>query len=389
MKLLLYTYPDCPYLDLYNALISMGYCVDTLPVTLAELNENPERVMTETKRFMNLGSYDAVVSFLFLPQISDIAEAFSIPYISWVYDSPSYTLLSNAVYNSCNYIFVFDRNQQLHLQEKNIANVYHLPLAVDTARLIRQLGDSPWLHDSSFTASFVGTLYTDENYNLSAVLPDYYKGYVEGLLHSQQIIYGDNFIYDLVSPELAEIMKRYIPVSQGENVNISRQTIYADFLSKELTKRDRIYLLNSLCRHMDVDLFSASDPAVVPAVNYHGYVDYVSEMPVVFATSKINLNFTLRSITSGIPLRALDIMGAGGFLLSNYQPELAEYFIDGEECVLFSSEQDLIDKASYYLHHDAERMQIAQRGCRKIRQEFSYEAQIRKMFQLVGLTRQP
>ena len=57
-------------------------------------------------------------------------------------------------------------------------------------------------------------------------------------------------------------------------------------------------------------------------------------MPLIFRESKINLNITLRSITSGMPLRALDIMGAGGFLLSNYQQELAENYIDGEELVL-------------------------------------------------------
>ena len=38
----------------------------------------------------------------------------------------------------------------------------------------------------------------------------------------------------------------------------------------------------------------------------------------MFANSKVNLNITLRNIKTGIPLRALDIMGAGGFLLTNY-----------------------------------------------------------------------
>lgn len=52
-----------------------------------------------------------------------------------------------------------------------------------------------------------------------------------------------------------------------------------------------------------------------------GAVDYYEVMPHVFKQSKINLNITLRSIQSGMPLRAWDIMGAGGFLLSNYQAD--------------------------------------------------------------------
>lgn len=50
-----------------------------------------------------------------------------------------------------------------------------------------------------------------------------------------------------------------------------------------------------------------------------GILDYYNNMPVVFCNSKINLNISLRTIRNGIPLRAMDIMGAGGFLISNYQ----------------------------------------------------------------------
>lgn len=68
---------------------------------------------------------------------------------------------------------------------------------------------------------------------------------------------------------------------------------------------------------------------------------------------------TLRSIKSGIPQRAFDIMGCGGLLMSNYQPELAEYFIPGEDLVLYDSVDDLIQKIDYYLSHEEERLQIA------------------------------
>ena len=59
------------------------------------------------------------------------------------------------------------------------------------------------------------------------------------------------------------------------------------------------------------------------------YDSPLEELPCVFRYSKLNLNPTLKSIQSGIPLRALDIMGAKGVLLSNFQPELVEYFEDG------------------------------------------------------------
>ena len=99
-------------------------------------------------------------------------------------------------------------------------------------------------------------------------------------------------------------------------------------------------------------------------------------MPSVFYHSKINLNFSLRSITSGIPLRCMDILGANGFLLSNYQPELAEFFSPNEDFVFFESEYDLISKIEYYLSHEKERTEIAYNGWRKIQTNFSYEQQL-------------
>ena len=76
-----------------------------------------------------------------------------------------------------------------------------------------------------------------------------------------------------------------------------------------------------------------------------GIVSYTAEMPDIFHTTKINLNITLRSITSGIPLRAIDILGCGGFLLSNYQPELCEYFTPDVDFVYFEDPDDLAEKS--------------------------------------------
>lgn len=107
-------------------------------------------------------------------------------------------------------------------------------------------------------------------------------------------------------------------------------------------------------------------------------------MPFIFHQSKINLNITLRSILSGIPLRCLDIMGAGGFLLSNYQPELAEYFENGKEMVMYESQYDLLNKIDYYLSHEEEREEIARCGRIKIEKEFSYSKALPKIFDIVN-----
>ena len=115
-----------------------------------------------------------------------------------------------------------------------------------------------------------------------------------------------------------------------------------------------------------------------------GSVDYYSKMPVIFRESKLNLCPTLRSIRSGIPLRALDIMAAGGTLFSNYQTELAEHFEDGVDVIMYSSMDDAIEKAFFYLQNDSIRKQIALNGYQKVKESFNYPKQLTTLFETLA-----
>ncbi|MDE6892976.1 MAG: DUF3880 domain-containing protein, partial [Lachnospiraceae bacterium] len=57
---------------------------------------------------LHANEVQAVVSYDYFPLISMICEINHIPYISWIYDCPLYTLQSKTIANHCNYIFCFD-----------------------------------------------------------------------------------------------------------------------------------------------------------------------------------------------------------------------------------------------------------------------------------------
>lgn len=91
----------------------------------------------------------------------------------------------------------------------------------------------------------------------------------------------------------------------------------------------------------------------------------------------------MRSIKSGIPLRCIDICGAGGFLLSNYQEDMYDIFVPGEDMVVYDSIDDMINKCRYYLSHDTERRQIAQNGYGKVAESHTYDVRFKEMFDIV------
>ena len=88
---------------------------------------------------------------------------------------------------------------------------------------------------------------------------------------------------------------------------------------------------------------------------------------------------TIKPIQTGLPLRIFDILGCGGFLMTNYQSELQNYFDIGIDLETYSSLEELVDKCAYYLSHEQERAQIAQNGYQKVCSMHTYPHRIRTM----------
>ena len=131
-----------------------------------------------------------------------------------------------------------------------------------------------------------------------------------------------------------------------------------------------------------IHLYTHNASLRIPGIRNLGPVEYGAKMSEIFATSKINLNVTLRSILTGIPLRALDIMNAGGFLLSNYQEELCDHFVPGEEFDFYSDYDDLCAKVDYYLSHEKERCGIARAGRQKVQRDFSLSKRLDEILEI-------
>lgn len=371
---------------LHKNLVTMGHQVVLFEGRPKEYDEDP--VFTyEMIRKMTESTCEAVFSYDFFPVVSDICQLRKCLYLAWVFDCPHSTLFSKSVFNEVNRIFSFDRAMYQELVQYGVKNIFHLELAVDTEMFGNQINQAGEIQKKQYQSdlSFVGGMYTGEYnfYDQIKFLPEYVKGYLEGIIASQEKIYGYNFVSELLSEEIMGEMKQYVKFNFGEKYFIPDRNVIANMLNKKVTVLERREVLKLLSKEYNVDLYSGAAVENLSRVNYKGYVDYKTEMPLVFRNSKINLNITLRSITSGIPLRALDIMACGGFLLSNYQPELAENFVDGEELVLYTGMEDLLWKVDYYLKHKEEREKIAKAGYKKIINEFSYQKKLKQLFSLL------
>lgn len=335
------------------------------------------------KQELDTQNYDLVFSVNFFPLVATVCKEKGIPYLSWSYDSPIDEKYASYFEMDTNYICLFDRMEVTRYQNAGYTRVFHFPLAVNTERLEKQLLGVPTPIPYITDVSFVGQLYATKDLDLLLSLSnDYIRGYIESIIQAQLRIYGYNLINDVIPDDLIDALSDIFMKNSEPPMPLPREGFVRSLL-KQVTRRERIFLLEELANYFKVEHFSQSKYSFRAPVLHMPPVDYYKEMPLVFRTSKLNLCPTLRSIQSGIPLRALDILGSGGALFSNYQIELAENFTSDEEVIMYSSMEEAIDKAHFYLANDTLREAIARNGFEKTKKCFDYTVALPKLFDII------
>ncbi len=388
MKLLIFEWAagTFTYRDIKETFANRAISFRTVSYQFRDRNED-EFFVSRFTRVLKEDEYDAVFSVNYFPLVSKCCNDAMIPYISWSYDNPlDIPDIEKTLGLPYNHVFLFDRIQAEGYQKKGFGNVRHMPLAVNSKRL-----DAIKLTDRdreyySTDISFVGKIYESMYGEYLSLMDDYCRGFVEASVSAQSNVYGYYMIDELLNEAVMDrINSHFRQIDPNTKFTLPKEAL-SFAMASELTKRDRVSIMHVLSKRYRLDLYSWDKNELLPDVNHRGSCSYYDEMPKVFRSSKVNLNITLRIIQSGIPLRALDVMGAGGFLLSNYQPELAESFADGEEVVMYESIEDAIEKAIFYLNNDNARRRIASAGHEKVGRDFSYEDRFRQIFELSGVT---
>lgn len=388
MKILFIEWKSFGNQDIKEAFTSEGNTVVSFPFSNKDSRHDSQFEM-ELTLSLRRETPDIVFSFNYFPVISNVCKKEDVRYISWIYDSPYVMLYSYTVINPCNTIYVFDKELYLEFHNAGIQTVRYMPLAANTERLDKILPEGidslgvlssislPYLYD----ISFVGSLYNEEHnfFDRMTTLSDYTKGYLDAIMSAQMKVQGYNFIQESLAPVIDNLYQA-LPMDPNPDGVESREYLYAQYvINRKITGLERLNLIRTVTEHFHFDLFTPNANFTMPNLTNHGAVDYYNQMPLIFRHSKINLNISLRSIKSGIPLRAFDILGSGGFLLSNFQSDFLDDFIPGEDFDYYESRKDFIDKIRYYLNHDEERAAIAKNGHDKVAGSHTFRHRVREM----------
>lgn len=384
MRILVYRWKAYNYMDIEQTFAAMGHIVDHIEQKLGNYDIEPEFEKILTNK-IHEQDYDLVFTVNYFAVISNVCQREHIPYVSWTCDNPLISMYHESVFHDCNYIFTFDQTNYLEFKQMGVKHIWYLPLSVDAKRLDSLMNQADDLYQYQADVSFVGSLYERNSYDkIKSSLPEYLRGYFDATMEAQMNLSGANIIEPMLTTEILEELQKYFRLEKSEgsfsDLGLIFQTTVLGFKIAEIERRRALL---ELSKYFKVHVYSNSDTSDFLNIQYCGSVDYWSQMPKVFRASKINLNMTIPNIKSGIPLRVWDILGSGGFLLTNYQAEIPYYFEEGKDLVCFDGIEDMRDKVRYYLSHEEERAKIARSGNEKVKEHHTYVDRLSKILKIV------
>lgn len=387
MNILFYRYGSICEPDIIASFKHLGFNIteDTREVYNKQLL--PSDCIKGLNELLKQDTYSFIFSINFFPSVSDVCNIWGIPYLCLIVDSPVLELFSTSLANPCNKVFLFDRQLYNDFHHINPDGIFHIPLATNVRDNYATATMASAADRARFSSdiSFIGSLYSEKCLYNQITLPEKMRGYVDGLIEAQLLVYGYNFIEECVTPELIEAFCKVRPelINFPDSMKVDTKAVIAQhIISVKVAEQERLRYLKALSKHFNVDLYTGSDTYSMPLIHNRGFAKTNTEMPIIFHQSKINLNLTAKSIRSGLSLRIFDVLGCEGFLITNYQAELPEHFNIGEDLEAYTSLDDLMGKCEYYLSHDKERREIAHNGFEKVKKYHTYDIRLTQMLEI-------
>ncbi|MBD5524387.1 MAG: glycosyltransferase [Lachnospiraceae bacterium] len=385
---ILYVYGMSTAKDIPYNLRKLGYKVDEYPHVQKNSILNDEEIDKLTA-YVKKHRITHLMSTHLIYNIAVAAYQTGIKYVSVIWDAPylkMYTPFGRL--DNC-WFSVFDKLDYERFQKDGIPHVMYQPLAVNKYDIlkwnVKRKMSGKYFND----ICFLGRLYEKNLYddNLSK-MPEQMQQYFTSIFEEAAFKWdGENRVYGQTPGEILDYIKLVSPEFELDNIYDVEDVRYFEvqYLIRKIANIERICTLNVLAEQFPVSFYTDSqvEPEQLGGVKIMPPVMPGEASTIIFAGSKINLNISLKGIEGGTPQRIMDILGSGGFALTNYCAETAELFEEDKEIVMFRTPEELVEKAEYYLVHDKEREEIANAGYRKVMNCYTYDRKLKQLMEWV------
>jgi spore maturation protein CgeB len=90
----------------------------------------------------------------------------------------------------------------------------------------------------------------------------------------------------------------------------------------------------------------------------------------------------MAQMKEAINQRVYDVSACGGFVLSDFRPDLGRLFELGKEVVGYRNREELKQMCNYFLRHPDEREEMAKRAQKRVLEEHTYKRRMEKIIKI-------
>lgn len=118
-----------------------------------------------------------------------------------------------------------------------------------------------------------------------------------------------------------------------------------------------------------------------PTVSFDDMNSLYSDHALSLNISELRNTYVLKNPVHKLHLRTFEIPMCGGLEIANYTDELASYFENGKEIVLYKSNDELISKANFYLNEKNDKicLQMKQNAYKRAHSDHSWYNRFKKI----------
>jgi spore maturation protein CgeB len=126
---------------------------------------------------------------------------------------------------------------------------------------------------------------------------------------------------------------------------------------------------------------------IFPSVSFKEMVELYSSFAISLGITDVRNTYLLKNPVLKLHLRTFEIPMSGGLQIINYTDEIASYFEDKKEIILYKSENELIDKTKFYLQdsQDSVRIKMKIAARRRAESDHTWTNRFIKIFEKLGL----
>jgi spore maturation protein CgeB len=288
-----------------------------------------------------------------------------IPYVSWFTDTPLMILFGRTVLASTYSVAAtWDRAYIPHLKALGFPHVHFMPHATDPY-LFSGAPTTTWDRNLAFVGASMIAL-AEEAWAKLAVNPPLKSAarvaFEDGRVTREAFARG---VYSILDPELLAA------ANESDRRNVELCLVY------EATRRIRTDMIRRLAPR-GVDVFGDEAWQTVHARCY-GDVGYFDGLAHLYRSTAINVNATSLQMRSAVNQRVFDCPAAGGFLITDAQGDLEEFFEPETETMTYATLDELEDKVRFYQQRPKNRIAIIQAAQRRIAAHHTHAHRLRDL----------